>query len=104
MDQIIKKRRRRRRWLIGLAMVGVVYLAAYVILSRLGYREADRQGFRGFYYLPPKDSEGWRTVNYGCAYLFWPLNAVDCWLGTGRKPAFEPSWGLSRLGGPHLRA
>ena len=35
------------------------------------------------------------VFNYGCAYLFLPLNKFDCWLGTGRPPAAEPMWGMS---------
>jgi hypothetical protein len=95
MDEITKTRRRRRRWLIGL-VVAAIYLAAYLALSRRGYLEADRYDLRGFYYLPPENSARWRYLNYGCAYLFLPLNKFDCWLGTGRPPAAEPLWGLSR--------
>ena len=42
------------------------------------------------------DSERWRICNYGCMYLYMPLNAVDRWLGFGRGPASEPLVGLSR--------
>jgi hypothetical protein len=45
---------------------------------------------KGFYYFFPEDSDAWRLKNYGCVYLFWPLNVVDQWLGLGRYPASEP--------------
>jgi hypothetical protein len=95
MDEIVKNKRRRRRWQIGVVAVAV-YFGAYLALSRRGYSEANHWNFRGFYYLTPEDSARWRILNYGCAYLFWPLNKFDCWLGTGRPPAAEPMWGMSR--------
>jgi hypothetical protein len=49
----------------------------------------------GFYYLPPKDSDAWRFGNGTCILLFYPLNALDRWLGFGLPPASEPLWGLS---------
>jgi hypothetical protein len=87
-------RRRRRWWRIAVA-AGVIYVVAYLALSRRGYAEADRNQFAGFYYFTPENSNRWRTLNYGCASFFAPLNAVDRWLGTGRDPASEPLWGLS---------
>jgi hypothetical protein len=74
----------------------VLYVGSYVALSRRGYAEADRFGMTGFYYFTPEDTDSWRRRNYACVYLFWPLNAIDRWLGTGRWPASEPLWNLSR--------
>ncbi|MCI0739393.1 MAG: hypothetical protein L0Y72_10140 [Gemmataceae bacterium] len=42
------------------------------------------------------DADAWRLKNYGCVFLFRPINAVDRWLGFGRHPASEPLWGLSK--------
>ena len=89
-----------RRWKRLLLVLGglllVLYVAAYVALSRRGYAEADRYHFMGFYYLEPEDSDRWRFRNYACVGLFWPLNALDRGLGLGRYPAAEPLWRLSR--------
>ena len=59
-------------------------------LSRRGYAEAEQYHIHGFYYFSPEDSDAWRLKNYGCAYLFWPINAAERWLGLGRFPASEP--------------
>ncbi|HVJ83755.1 MAG TPA: hypothetical protein VNC50_21990 [Planctomycetia bacterium] len=83
------KKRKRRLLLIGAALLGL-YVGSYAVLSRAGYVEADRLGIEGFYYFPPEDTGGWRFRNYACACLFWPMNAADRWLGSGRHPAFEP--------------
>jgi hypothetical protein len=78
------------------AVLLLLYLGSYVALSRRGYAEADRYNITGFYYFFPEDSDAWRWKNYGCVYLFGPLNVVDRWAGLGRHPASEPVWGLSR--------
>lgn len=85
-----------RRALIVVAVLVTVYVAAYLALSRRGYAEADRYGFVGFYYFTPENSGWWRVKHFGCTDLFAPLNSLDRELGTGRYPAKEPLWGLSR--------
>jgi hypothetical protein len=82
-----------------LAFAGVLllsYLGSYIVLSRRGYAEADQYKMKGFYYFFPEESQAWRLKNYGCEYLFRPLNVADRWLGLGRSPASEPLWGLSK--------
>jgi hypothetical protein len=74
----------------------VLYVGSYIGLSRRGYAEADRYRMAGFYYFFPENSNSWRFKNYGCVYLFWPLNEVDRWLGLGRYPSSEPLWRLSK--------
>jgi hypothetical protein len=73
-----------------------VYIESYLWLSRRGYEQADRWNCRGFYYFMPRPTDEWRVKNYGCAFLFAPLNRIDRARGTGRPPACEPLWGLSR--------
>ncbi len=89
-------RRTRRRWLILSAGLFAAYLGSYLWLSRAGYAEADRYCLHGFYYFLPEESRSWRVWNYGCVALYWPLNVLDCWLGTGREPASEPLWRLGK--------
>jgi hypothetical protein len=86
--------RKRSLTVIGTLLL-LLYVGAYAGLSRRGYAEAHRDHLAGFYYFPPKDSGAWRVVNYGCVLLFYPLNALDRWLGFGLPPACEPLWGLS---------
>ena len=78
------------------ALLLLLYVGSYVVLSRRGYAEADRYNMKGFYYFFPENSAAWRWKNYGCMHLFRPLNALDRWLGLGRHPASEPLWGLSK--------
>jgi hypothetical protein len=89
----------RKKWKRLLLWFGAIllllYVGSYAVLSRRGYAEADQYGMKGFYYFFPENSDEWRWKNYGCVYLFWPINAVDRWLGLGRDPASEPLWGLS---------
>jgi hypothetical protein len=68
--------RKRRLTVIGTLLL-LLYVGAYVGLSRRGYSEARRDGMHGFYYLPPKDSDAWRFGNGTCILLFYPLNALD---------------------------
>jgi hypothetical protein len=88
---------KRKHWILEIgALLFVLYLGAYLVLSGRGYAESRRYDMCGFYYLPPENSDRWRFLNYGCMYLFHPLNTVDNWLGTGMAPAKEPLWGFSK--------
>jgi hypothetical protein len=88
--------KRMRCLLVLFALLFVLYVGSYYVLSRRGYAEADRYNMKGFYYVTPENTDSWRLRNYTCVDLFLPLNAVDRWLGFGRCPACEPLWGLSR--------
>jgi len=90
----VQNKRKRLLWVFGALLL--LYVGSYAVLSRRGYTEADQYNMKGFYYFLPEDSDSWRLKNYGCVYLFWPINAVDRWLGLGRYPASEPLWGLSK--------
>ena len=74
------------------------YLSAYLVLSRRGFAEADRRQAPGFYYVAPRDTDGWRLLNRTCVLVFRPVQVLDRWLGTGREPAAEPLFGLSGAG------
>lgn len=88
--------RRYKQLLVIVTLLLGVYVSSYIWLSRRGYAEADQYNIKGFYYFFPESSDAWRFKNYGCVFLFWPLNAVDRGLGFGRYPASEPLWGLSK--------
>lgn len=74
----------------------VVYIASYLWLSRRGYAEAEHYRRPDFYYFTPEETDAWRYKNFGCMFLFMPLNEIDRALGTGRFPASEPTWWLGR--------
>ncbi|MCI0459973.1 MAG: hypothetical protein L0Z62_23730 [Gemmataceae bacterium] len=88
--------RRRKKLVLALALLLVTYLGLYLWLSRRGYAEADQYRMAGFYYFSPEDTDAWRFKNYGCVFLFSPLNWVDRSLGFGRSPAAEPLWRLGK--------
>lgn len=77
-------------------MLLVLYAGTYLVLSRRGYDEARRYNFQGFYYFTPEPTALWRFGHHSCWVIFRPLNQVDQELGTGRPPAHEPLWGLSK--------
>jgi hypothetical protein len=87
---------KHKKLAVVIALVLAAYLGTYVWLSRRGYAEADQQSMDGFFYFSPENSAAWRYKNYGCVFLFWPLNEVDRALGLGRYPSSEPLWGLSK--------
>jgi hypothetical protein len=86
----------RRAVLVVAVPFLVLYVASYLWLSRRGYEQADEWNCKGFYYFAPEPTDAWQRKNYGCAAVYGPLNAIDRALGTGRSPACEPLWGLSR--------
>jgi hypothetical protein len=86
----------RRKFWITVQVVLLVYVSAYLGLSRRGYAEARQYIIQGFYYFTPRPTKTWRYCNYTCVYLFSPLNLIDRALGQGMCPAKEPLWGLSK--------
>lgn len=78
-----------------LIAVLVVYLAAYVSLSRRGRTQAIQYNSDGFYYFTPENSDAWRFRERTCTILFWPLSQLDSWLNPemGHNP--EPMMDLS---------
>jgi hypothetical protein len=83
-------RRPAQRSVVLSALALAVYVGAYVILSRVGYAAADKDGTEGFYYCTLEGSSACRFAHLGCRWVFWPLNAVDQCLGLGRPPASLP--------------
>ena len=92
----IMLRRKTNDWLICLAAIWcLAYVSAYVALSRRGFAVLEQFGSPGFYYFPAENTDSWRFCNGFCQYLFWPLNQIDCAIGTGRGTASEPLWDIS---------
>jgi hypothetical protein len=86
----------RRPWVFVLVALCFLYIGSYLVLSRAGFAYADTVGAKGFWFFEPRDSDLWRVSNYGSVSTYYPLIAIDCWLGTGRPPAAEPLLGLSK--------
>ena len=72
-----------------------VYVGSYVILSRRGFDLSDQFDLRGFYFIPPEDTDEWRRAESDLRLLYLPLICVDYGIGTGRWPAPPPTWRLS---------
>ncbi len=87
--------RKPRRTLLWCLVLLLAYVATYVLLSRRGYAEAERDEMEGFYYFTPEESRVWRWKNFACVVIFYPLNLVDRGLGWGRAPGSEPMWRLT---------
>lgn len=62
----------------------VVYLTAYVALSRRGRAEAIRYRTEGLYYLPldtysDANKRSWQFQEHALTILFWPVNRIESW-------------------------
>ena len=89
---------RRRRVVLAVVLMALLfaYVGSYWVLSRRGYAQSKPLNVGGFYYFPPVDSDSWRTWNYGLVIFYGPINAVDCAIGSGEKPAGEPMFHLGK--------
>lgn len=79
--------------IIVVAVLLIVYLATYFVMSRRGYRESSEFGMKGFYFVLPHDERALQ-LNRVCLFLFYPLVKTEMWLGTGLPPSSEPMQGL----------
>lgn len=87
---------RHREWLIGIGTICfIAYVGLYFALSRRGYAESDRYQSDGFFYFTLENDDTWAFRHIVCVYVFWPLNQLDCALGTGRSPSSIPLMDLS---------
>lgn len=73
----------------------LLYVGSYAVLSRRGLAQSKAMGAKGLYFFPPEDTDSWRRWNYGCVILYYPLIAIERWLGTMDGAASEPMWRLS---------
>ena len=85
----------RGRFVIFGAVLLLLYVGSYLVLSRRAFGEARSDNSTGFYFFQPQDTDLWRYSNGTCIYLYYPLLLIERWLGTGQWPSCEPMWGLS---------
>lgn len=69
--------------------VVALYVAPYLLLSRWGYREADKYNWHGFYFVVP-ETQITSAMNHACRRMFFPLVQCELLLGTGRGCANDP--------------
>jgi hypothetical protein len=92
----------RKTKIIGigcLCVVLAVYVGSYLVLSRIAYAKAAKEpGFdekiSGFWYIEPTgpSTENWYRWHCLCKRVYAPLNAFDCWIGTGIPPWTGGTW------------
>ena len=80
----------RRKFVIGMLVLLMLYVGPYFALSRIGFADAFEQGRDYFYFLPKTDTDAWRFIQTGCAKIYNPLIEAELWLGTGMKAAPDP--------------
>lgn len=86
-----------RSWAVHAIVILLLlgYVGSYGYLSRHGFAMADEWGMHGFYFFLPENTSEWRCKETTLRILYLPLIYIDCWVGTGRWPASEPTWRLS---------
>lgn len=94
LDSTEKKHGVSRLIVVVLIAAAVLYGGSYYCLSRHGYREADRMGFKGFYFMAPTTRIN-QSLNRMLLGFYAPAIMLDLIIGTGRYPASEPLLGLS---------
>ena len=67
-------------------VMSAFYVSSYYILSRNGFRYAEQVNIPTFFYFTPENDNDVR-LNNALVRVYWPLNQIDNWLGTGRRPA-----------------
>ena len=85
-----------RRVAVIVVILLLAYVASYAVLSRRGMAQSKAVGCEGLYFFPPEDTDSWRAWNYGCVIFYYPLIAIETWLGTLDGVGCEPLWKLSR--------
>ena len=84
------------RWIaIVMAIILLVYVGSYAVLSRRGMAQSRAMGIDGLYFFPPEDNDSWRTWNYACVTFYYPLIMIETWIGTVEGVGCEPLWRLS---------
>ena len=78
---------------VCVALVGMIYVGSYFVISRPGFRQADAAGVDGFYFCSP-DRSAADSINNWLDTVYLPLIRVDVALGTGREAASAPLRGL----------
>ncbi len=87
----------RFRWSAVAMLVLLAYVGSYADLSRRGLAWSKSVGADGvLYFFPPEDTDSWRAWNYGCVTFYYPLIAMEMWLGTVKGIGCVPLWRLSQ--------
>src|SRR2546423_12168502 len=86
------KKMAKRLSVICFTVLLLIYVSSYLVLSRRGYAEATKYNLRAFHYweIPTNGNRDkiyrFQRIDHFCKTLFWPINKIDCLLGTGRAP------------------
>jgi hypothetical protein len=75
---------------LGFVLFLILYVSSYLVLSRIGYADAQKYSMKGFLYgggIPQKRSD--LKFHHLCRIIYAPLNSIDCMIGTGREPGLH---------------
>ena len=88
---------RKRKVLIALVALLILYAGSYIVVSRRAYRVADAYGMVGYYFvLPAEDHPERFFFHVLCVVVYYPLIMVDEAVGCGRHPSMsEPLYRIS---------
>lgn len=86
-------RRKARRW----ALCFAVYLATYLLFSRIGMMNSADLGVTGFYFAEPTSLHG-VLFHYACCVAYYPLIAIESLADPAKTPLWNmPMYELSQL-------
>jgi hypothetical protein len=88
----LKRRPQMTAWLV--VAFFSLYVASYTVLSRRGFKEAERYRMEGFYFVPV-DNPAMFRVHSALTLLYAPLIWLEQAAGTGRAPSSSPMFELS---------
>jgi hypothetical protein len=83
--------RDRLKLVVGALLVLSAYVGSYWVLSRRGMAEAKAYGAPGFHYISYSASHSWEFRNGILVCIYFPLNKIDVWMGTGMPYGSSPT-------------
>ena len=82
-------KQRKKRLVLYLLIFLTLYVASYLVISRLAYAKSASWNLDGFFYVTPSQEDNephWLLKHQLAVSFFWPINQLDQWIGTGMAP------------------
>jgi hypothetical protein len=67
----------------------VLYVGSFLVLSRIGIREAQKYDSHGYYFIEPTNTSR-DHIHISLYVFFWPLVQIDRYINGGYGPATPP--------------
>ncbi len=74
---------------IAVIIAVVLYVGSFLVLSRIGIREAQRYHSHGYYFIEPTNTSR-DDIHFSLYVFFWPLVQIDYFFNGGIGPATPP--------------